>query len=83
MQKASNQSHALYRPKNQMSKKKKEMPINKSVYSNFNYCSLVWRFCPRKLMRKFEKIQERCLPIILHDYENICDVLLHKSSKST
>ena len=34
-------------------------------------------------MRKIEKIQERCLQMMLDDYESNYDALLHKSGKST
>ena len=65
-----------------MGKEEKEILINSFAYSNFNYCPLVWHFCPKKSMRKIEKIHERCLRIILDDYESN-DVLLHKSGNST
>ena len=64
-----------------MGKEEKEILINSFVYSNFNYCPLIWYFCPKKLMRKIGEIQERCLRIILDDYESN-DVLLHKSGNS-
>ena len=34
-------------------------------------------------MKKIEKIQERCLQIILDDHKSNYDALLHKSGKST
>ena len=59
-----------------MGKKEKEILINSFV------CPLVWNYS-KKSRRKSEKIQERCLRIIVDDYENNYDALLHKSGKST
>ena len=66
-----------------MGKKEKEILINSFVHSNFNYCPLVWHLCSKNLMRKIEKIQERCLRIILDDYESNYKALLHKLGQST
>ena len=66
-----------------MGKKEKEILINSFVYSDFNYCPCIWHFCSKKSMRKIEKIQKRCLRIIVDDYESNYDVLLHKSGRYT
>ena len=65
-----------------MSKKQKGILINSFIYSNFNYCSLVWHFCSKKSKRKIDKVQEKCLRIILDDYESHYDALLQNSGKS-
>ena len=53
--KASNQLNAIGRIQKYMGFKEKEVLINSFVYSNFNYCPLVWRFCSSKSMNKIEK----------------------------
>ena len=81
--KASNQLNALSRIQNFLGQKEKETIINSFIYSNFNYCSLVWHFCTRKAEKKVEKIQERCLKIILNDYSSSYEDLLRKSENVT
>ena len=53
-----------------MGKERKEALINSFIFSNFNYCPLVWYFCSCKSSQKIEKIQLRCLRIIYNDYFN-------------
>ena len=43
--KASNQLNAIGRTQTFMGFKEKEVLINSFLYSNFNYCRLVWHFC--------------------------------------
>ena len=47
----------------------KEAIISSFILSNFNYCPLVWHFSSCESIRKIEKIQKRCLRIILNDYK--------------
>ena len=54
-QKAANQLNAISRLKNYMGKKEIEVLINSFIYSNFNYCPLVWHFCSKKAMKKIDK----------------------------
>ena len=56
-----------------MGKKEKGTIIISFIYSNFNYCPLVWHFC----------LCKRCLRIILNDNESDYETLLEKSSKTT
>ena len=55
--KAANQLHAICRLQNQMGKEVKKIPINSFIYSNSNYCPLVWHFCSKKCkkLRRFRK----------------------------
>ena len=71
------------RLKNQMAKKEKQILISSFVYSDFNYWPLIWHFYSKILMQKIEKVQERCLRIILGDNESNYDALVNKSGKST
>ena len=59
--KASNQLNAIGRIQKYMGFKEKEILLNSFIYSNFNYCPLVWHFCLSKSLNKIEKIQERSL----------------------
>ena len=59
--KASNQLNTIGRIQKFMGFKEKEVLLNSFVYSNFNYCPLVWHFCSSKSLYKIEKIQERAL----------------------
>ena len=63
--------------------KEKEVLINSFVYSNFNYCPLVWHFCASKSMNKTEKIQERAIRILHNDLVSGFTGLLKKSGKVT
>ena len=64
-----------------MGKPEKEEIINSFILSNFNYCPLVWHFSSCESIRKIEKIQKRCLRIILNDYESNYETLFCNSSK--
>ena len=64
--------------------KEKEFLVNSFVYSNFNYCPLVWHFCSSKSMNKIEKIQERALRILHSDLvSDYYTGLLKRSGKAT
>ena len=41
--------------------KAKEILVQSFVFSNSNYCPLVWHFSSEKSMKKIEKIHERAL----------------------
>ena len=79
--KASMQLNAISRLQKFMGQKEKEAIITSFIYSNFNYCPLVWHFCSCKSSQKIEQIQKRCLRIILNDYTSDYETLLEKSGK--
>ena len=81
--KAAMQLNALSRLQKYMGKLEKEGIINSFILSNFNYCPLVWHFGSCESIRKIEKIQKRCLRIILKDYENDYKNLRGNSNKPT
>ena len=64
-----------------MGKSEKVAIVNSFIYANFNYCPLVWHFSTCGSIRKIEKMQKRCLRIVLDDYDSHYDVLLRKSGK--
>ena len=81
--KASNQLNAIGRIQKFMGFKEKEVLLNSFVYSNFNYCPLVWHFCSSKSLYKIEKIQERALRLLHNDFTSDYAELLKKSGKTT
>ena len=54
--KASNQLNAIGRIQKFMGFKEKEVLLNSFVYSNFNYCSLVWHSCSYKSLYKIRNL---------------------------
>ena len=79
--KASNQLNAIGKIKKYMGFKEKEILLNSFVYSNFNYCPLVWHFCSSKSLNKIEKMQERALRLLHNDFTSDYSELLNKSGK--
>ena len=81
--KASKQLNAIGRIQSYVGFKRKEVLLNSFVYSNFNYCPLVWHFCSSKSLYKTKKIEERALRLLHNDFA--CDYaeLLIKSGKTT
>ena len=61
----------------------KEASVNTFVYSNFNYCSLVWHFTAKKSTNKTEKIQERYLKLLYNNTTETYDDLLIKTWQSS
>ena len=45
--------------------------------------AIVWQFCSYKALNESEKIQKRCLTIILDDNVSDCKTLLERSGKKT
>ena len=75
------QLNAISRLLRFMGKEQKEALINIFIFSNFNYCPLVWHFCSWKSSQKIEKIQLRCLRIIYNYYSSDYQTLLKQSQK--
>ena len=83
VKKASNQLNVISRIQKFMGFKEKEILLNSFVYSNFNYCPLVWYFCSAKPVKEIEKIQEPTLKILYNDFSSDFEFILNKSDKST
>ena len=81
--KAAGQLNALCRLKSFLRKDQRLAIANSFIFSNFNYCPLIWHFCSQSSMRKIENIQKRTLRYVLDDYESDYDTLLNKSKKCT
>ena len=56
--------------------KAKEILVQSFVFSNFNYCPLVWHFSSEKSTKKIEKIHERALRFLYGDHTSLYDDLL-------
>ena len=80
---ASTQPNAIFRLKKYISQKELEVVLNSFIYSNFNYCLLVWHFSINKSIEKIENIHKRCLRLFFNDYKSDCKTLLDKSGKES
>ena len=81
--KASMELNAIGRLKRYLGKKEVEVIVNSFIYSNFNYCPLVWHFSSCKALGKIENIHKRCLRMIHNDYDSDYETLLKISGTPT
>ena len=63
--------------------KERKTLIENFIYTNFNYCPLVWHFCNQKSSQKVENLQKRAFQFLQNDYTSSYNDLLENSSKST
>ena len=77
------QLNALYRLQKYMGKTEKNAIINNFIYSNYNYCHLVWHFCSCQSSKKIESTQKCCLRLVLNDCESDYATLLKKKNTTT
>ena len=75
---AGNQLNALIRLKSFLGLKEKEVLVNSFIYSNFNYCALVWTLSHKKSLDKIESLHKRALRFLLNDYVSSYEQLLEK-----
>ena len=62
----------------------KKTLINSYLYSNLNYCPLVWLFSSAKALNsKVEFLQKRALRFLYEDYVSSYEELLQKAGKET
>ena len=71
------------RLKHYLGKKELEVIINGFIYSNFNYCPLVWHFSPCKALLKIGNIHKCCVRMIHNDYGSDYEKLLKIGGTST
>ena len=81
--KAATQLNVLKRLKTFIGFKEKQILVQSFVYSNCNYCPLVWYFSSSKSLQKIEQIQERALRFLYNDHTSSYNDLLLKSNKCT
>ena len=55
--------------------------IESFVYSNFNYCPLIWNFTNAKAVNKIESVQKRALQFLFSNFESSYDTPLMKAKK--
>ena len=63
--KAGNKINAISRIQSFLGQKEKKALVNTFLYSNFNYCSLVWHFSTKKSTNKIENIKSIAYKITL------------------
>ena len=68
--KAAMQLNALYKLQRFIRKTEKNAIINNFIYSNFNFCPLLWHFCSCQSFKKIDSFQKHCLRPVLNDYES-------------
>ena len=81
--KAATQLNVLKRLKAFIGFRGKQILVQSFVYSNFNYCPLVWYLSSSKSLQRIEKLQERALRFLYNDHTSSYDELLSKSNKCT
>ena len=81
--KAAAQLNVLKRLKSFIGFAEKEVLVQSFVYSNFNYCPLVWYFSSSKSVQKIERIQERALRFLYNDHKSSYKDLLLRSKRCT
>ena len=77
--KANLKLHALNRISRFLSPEQHVLTINAYIKSLFNYCSLVWMFCYRRIVHKINKIHEQSLRLLLKNYKDDFQDLLRSS----
>ena len=78
---AGNQLNALTRLKSILGLKERVVLDNSFIYSDFDFCPLVWMFSHKKSVNKIESRNKQALRFLLNDYENYYEELLEKSGK--
>ena len=81
--KAATQPNVLKRLKPFLGFAEIKVLVQSFVFSNFNYCPLVWFFLSARSMDKIEKIQERELRFLHDDHGSSYEELLGKSQQCT
>ena len=84
--KAATQLNVLKSLRSYIGFEERKVLVQSFVYSNFNYCPLVWHFCSAESMNKIEKIQEaqeRALRLLYNDHVSSYNDLLLKSQRCT
>ena len=57
--------------------------IETFVFSNFNYCPLIWNFTSMTSTNEIKSIEKRALRLLYNDYTSTYDSLLAKANKPT
>ena len=78
---ASGQLNQLFRLKRYVEHEERIICVNSFIFSNFNYCPLIWHFTSASSTAKIEKIQERAIRFLYDDHNTPYEELLKKSNK--
>ena len=62
--KAARQINVLLRLSNVLNQETKILIYKSFIYSNFNYCPLVWHYCSKASTDKLEKMQYRAVRLV-------------------
>ena len=81
--KAASQLNVSKRLKRFIAFNEKKILIQSFIFSNFDYCPLVWHFSSTNSLQKIEKIQERSLRFLYNDHLSSYGDLLLKSGMCT
>ena len=81
--KAASQLNVLKRLKRFVAFNGKKILLHGFIYSNFDYCPLLWYFSSVHSLQKIERIQERALRFLYNDQLSSYGGLLSKSGRCT
>ena len=81
--KANKKLSVLSRVSKYMGINKRRILMKSYIFSQFNYCPLVWMCHSRSLNNKINRIQERALRIVYKDYKSSFKELLQKDKSIT
>ena len=81
-QNAAAQLNVLQRLKSFIGFKEKKVLVQIFIFSNFEYCPLVWYFSSSKPLQNIEKkLHERALTFLYNDHTSLYNDLLSKSDR--
>ena len=83
LQKASRQLNCLKRTAYPLKSDLRLLLYKSFVYSNFNYCPVVWHHCGQTNTKKLEKLQYRALKFVFNDYVSDYESLLERAQMPT
>ena len=83
VQKASRQLNCLKRTAYPLKSHLRLLLYKSFVYSNFNYCPVVWHHCGLTNTKKLEKLQHRALKFVFNDYDSDYESLLKRADMPT
>ena len=78
--KASKKLHVLIRVANYMTEAQRLKVMNSFIFSQFQYCSLIWIFHSRQFNICISKIHERAMRVVYRDYTSDFRELLNKNN---
>ena len=75
---AKNKLKALQRIRKYLTLEQTKMIANAFIYSQFNYCNIIWMFCSKSENRQIEDIQKRILRCIYKEENGTFNHLIEK-----